>query len=77
MDRRRRQDRYRRNGCAIGGDTGQTSAADLLSSPGGSLVGSLELKRLIRQQRLVAGVAQTIPRGCDRDNSSTTKPVRH
>jgi hypothetical protein len=37
-------------------------------SPGGSLVGSLELGRLIRQQRLVAGVARTIPRGCDRDN---------
>src|SRR5215470_2044533 len=37
-------------------------------SLGGSLVGSLELGRLIRQQRLVAGVARTIPRGCDRDN---------
>jgi hypothetical protein len=37
-------------------------------SPGGSLVGSLELGRLIRQQRLVAGVARTIPRGCDPNN---------
>jgi hypothetical protein len=37
-------------------------------SPGGSVVGGLELGRLIRQQKLVAGVARTIPRGCDRDN---------
>jgi hypothetical protein len=37
-------------------------------SPGGSVVGSLELGRLIRQQKLVAGVARTIPSGCDRDN---------
>src|SRR5262249_12150926 len=37
-------------------------------SPGGRAGGSLELGRLIRQQRLVAGVARTIPRGCDRDN---------
>jgi hypothetical protein len=37
-------------------------------SPGGALGASLELGRLIRQQRLVAGIARTIPRGCDRDN---------
>src|SRR5262249_9704272 len=30
-------------------------------SPGGSVVGGLELGRLIRQQKLVAGVARTIP----------------
>src|SRR5207237_737311 len=37
-------------------------------SSGGTVVGGLELGRLIRQQKLVAGVARTIPRGCDRDN---------
>jgi tetratricopeptide (TPR) repeat protein len=37
-------------------------------SPGGSVAGSLELGRLIRGQKLVASVARTIPRGCDRDN---------
>jgi hypothetical protein len=37
-------------------------------SPGGNVSGGLELGRLIRQQKLVAGVARTIPRGCDHDN---------
>jgi hypothetical protein len=37
-------------------------------SPGGNVAGGLELGRLIRQQKLVAGVARTIPGGCDRDN---------
>jgi hypothetical protein len=37
-------------------------------SPGGSVNGSLELGRLIRGKKLVAGVARTIPGGCDRDN---------
>jgi len=37
-------------------------------SPGGALGASLELGRLIRQQKLVTGVARTIPRSCDRDN---------
>ena len=37
-------------------------------SPGGSITGSLALGRLIRGEKLVAGVARTIPRGCDRDN---------
>jgi hypothetical protein len=36
-------------------------------SPGGNVAGGLELGRLIRQQKLVVGVARTIPRGCDRD----------
>jgi tetratricopeptide (TPR) repeat protein len=37
-------------------------------SPGGIVGGGLELGRLIRQQKLVTGVARTIPGGCDRDN---------
>ena len=38
-----------------------------LHSPGGSVVGSLELGRLIRDQKLAVSVAYTIPHGCDRD----------
>jgi hypothetical protein len=36
-------------------------------SPGGSMVGSIELGRLIREQKLVVSIAHTIPLGCDRD----------
>jgi hypothetical protein len=36
-------------------------------SPGGVTLGSVELGQLIRSENLVAGVARTIPRGCDRD----------
>jgi TPR repeat protein len=36
-------------------------------SPGGSVVGSIELGRLIRDQKLEVSVAHTVPRGCDRD----------
>jgi hypothetical protein len=36
-------------------------------SPGGTIGGSLELGRLIRQHKLTAGVARTIPRDCDPD----------
>jgi hypothetical protein len=36
-------------------------------SPGGSIVGSIELGRLIRDQKLEVSVAHTIPLGCDRD----------
>jgi tetratricopeptide (TPR) repeat protein len=37
-------------------------------SPGGAVGGALELGRVMRQQKLTAGVARTIPHGCDRDN---------
>jgi len=36
-------------------------------SPGGSIVGSLELGRLIRDQKLSVSVAYTVPLACDRD----------
>ncbi len=36
-------------------------------SPGGSVLGSIELGRLIRARKLEAGVAHTVPFGCDRD----------
>src|SRR5205085_10347154 len=36
-------------------------------SPGGLVTGSIELGRLIHDQKLAVGVAHTIPRGCDRD----------
>jgi hypothetical protein len=36
-------------------------------SPGGSAFGAVELGRLIHRQKLVAGVARTVPTGCDRD----------
>jgi len=36
-------------------------------SPGGSLKGSIELGRLIHEQRIDVSVALTIPRGCDHD----------
>jgi hypothetical protein len=39
-------------------------------SPGGSVLGSFALGRLIRARRLEAGVAHTVPFGCDRDNPS-------
>jgi hypothetical protein len=38
-----------------------------LHSPGGSVAGSLELGRLIHEQKLAVSVAYTIPHGCDRD----------
>jgi formylglycine-generating enzyme required for sulfatase activity len=38
-----------------------------LHSPGGSVKGSIELGRLIREQRLEVSVAHTIPRGCEQD----------
>jgi hypothetical protein len=37
-------------------------------SPGGSVAGSIELGRLIRDQKLTASVARTVPRGCGHDN---------
>lgn len=37
-------------------------------SPGGAVGGSLELGRMLRSHDLVAGVARTTPRGCNRDN---------
>jgi hypothetical protein len=37
-------------------------------SPGGFVQSSLELGRFIRSQKLVTGVARTVPRGCDRGN---------
>lgn len=36
-------------------------------SPGGSVVGSLELGRLLREQKLEVSVAHTVPLGCDPD----------
>ena len=36
-------------------------------SPGGSVLGSIELGRLIRARKLEVGVAHTVPFGCDRD----------
>ncbi len=36
-------------------------------SPGGSVAGSIELGRLIRDQKLETSVAHTIPLGCDRE----------
>jgi hypothetical protein len=36
-------------------------------SPGGSALGSVELGRLIRSEKLMGGVARTVPGGCDRD----------
>jgi hypothetical protein len=36
-------------------------------SPGGSVLGSIALGRLIRARKLEAGVAHTVPFGCDRD----------
>src|SRR5215831_4537409 len=39
----------------------------ILHSPGGSVKGSIELGRLIREQRLEVSVARTIPRGCEQD----------
>jgi hypothetical protein len=36
-------------------------------SPGGSVLGSIALGRLIRDRKLEAGVAHTVPFGCDRD----------
>jgi hypothetical protein len=38
-------------------------------SPGGAITGSLELGRLIREQKLAVSVAHTIPLSCDRDKS--------
>jgi hypothetical protein len=38
-----------------------------LHSPGGSVVGSIELGRLIHEQKLAVSVAYTIPLGCERD----------
>jgi hypothetical protein len=48
-------------------------------SPGGTVNGSLELGRLIRGQKLAAGVARTIPHGCDRDNlyAKTCEALKH
>src|SRR5947208_7827084 len=36
-------------------------------SPGGSVLGSFALGRLIRERKLQAGVASTVPSGCERD----------
>jgi hypothetical protein len=37
------------------------------NSPGGNTTGALELGRLLRGERLVAGIGRTIPEGCDRN----------
>jgi hypothetical protein len=36
-----------------------------LHSPGGATLGAVELGRLMHSEKLVAGVARTIPHGCD------------
>jgi hypothetical protein len=41
-------------------------------SPGGSVPGSIELGRLIRDQKLEVSVAHTIPLGCDGDKPADT-----
>ena len=35
-------------------------------SPGGSVEGAIEIGRLLRARRMTAGVARTVPHGCDR-----------
>jgi len=45
-------------------------------SPGGLLEGSLELGRLIREQKLEVGVAHTVVLGCDRDKPDKSCQVR-
>jgi hypothetical protein len=47
------------------GETGASQDSDFFHSPGGSVKGSIELGRLIREQRLEVNVAHTIPRGCE------------
>src|SRR5579864_1079947 len=46
---------------------GSQKAPIFFHSPGGSVTGSIELGRLIREQRLEVSVAHTVPRGCDQD----------
>ena len=41
-----------------------------LHSPGGQILGAIELGRLIREQKLTVSVGRTVPRGCDRDKPS-------
>jgi len=51
---------------------GRRKLTIVFDSRGGSLGGSLELGRLIREQKLTVGVARTIPRGCDRSELRST-----
>jgi hypothetical protein len=41
-------------------------------SPSGSMAGSLELGRLIHEQKLAVSIAHTVPLGCDRDKPGET-----
>jgi hypothetical protein len=41
-------------------------------SPGGSIAGSLELGRLIHDQKFVVSIAHTVPIGCDQDKQGET-----
>ena len=47
-------------------------------SPGGSVEGAIELGRLMRARQMTAGVARTIPQGCDRsrDRESACDALR-
>jgi hypothetical protein len=49
---------------------GRRKPTIFLHSPGGLIVGSIELGRLIREQKLTVSVGHTIPRACDRDKPS-------
>jgi hypothetical protein len=44
---------------------GQRKLPIYFHSPGGSLAGGLGIGRILRERRMSAGVARTIPRGCD------------
>jgi hypothetical protein len=50
------------------GKLGKRRLPIFFNSLGGNVNGSLELGRLIYREKLVTGVARTIPSGCDRDN---------
>ncbi|HEY6256569.1 MAG TPA: hypothetical protein VIY51_12325, partial [Xanthobacteraceae bacterium] len=48
---------------------GRTRPPIYFHSPGGSITGALELGRLIRNQKLVASVAHTVPLNCNQDKA--------
>jgi hypothetical protein len=50
---------------ALLGRLGQRKLPIYFHSPGGSVEGGLAIGRLLRERRLTAGVARTIPLGCD------------
>jgi hypothetical protein len=59
----------RRNACALySRKSGNAGCRSSSIRPAEWWAVGLELGRLIRQQKLVTGVARTIPGGCDRDN---------